>query len=59
MARLKQITPADRLAQELLRLQREIDTALREYWATMEPDSVEAPTLRVVDPLQRPVEDKP
>ena len=53
MPRIKQITPADRMAQELLRLRRELDTILAEFFASADTDAHGSPTLSVVDPLQR------
>lgn len=53
MAKLKQVTPADRMAQELLRLRRELDTILAEFFASADADAHGSPALRVVDPLRK------
>jgi hypothetical protein len=56
MSKLKTITPADRLAQELLRLRREIDVVLAEYMAAVQQPEDGGPMRRVVDPLRQSTE---
>jgi hypothetical protein len=53
MVKFKQITPADRLAQEVLRLRRELDSILNEYLAAVQAPDDDGPLRRVVDPLKR------
>jgi hypothetical protein len=48
---LKQITPADRLAQEVLRLRRELDQILTEYLAATQEEDDGGPVRRVTDPV--------
>jgi hypothetical protein len=53
MPRIKQITPADRLAQEVLRLRRELDSVLNEYLAAVQTPEDGGPIRLVVDPLRK------
>ena len=53
MVQIKQISPADRLAQEVLRLRRELDAVLNEYLAAIQSPDDGGPLRRVVDPLRQ------
>jgi hypothetical protein len=53
MAKPKKITPADRMAQELLRLRRELDTILSEYLSAVQTPEDGGPVRLVVDPLRK------
>ena len=52
MPQIKKITPADRLAQEVLRLRRELDSILNEYLAAVQTPDDDGPLRRVVEPIE-------
>lgn len=57
MPHIKQITPADRLAQEVLRLRRELDSVLNEYLSAVQTPDDGGPVRQVVDPLRKSTAD--
>jgi hypothetical protein len=53
VAKVKKITPADRLAQQIYRLRRDLDAVLAEYMAATQEPEDGGPVRQVVDPLRK------